>query len=171
MCLSERANLSKVADLLESSQGESLLDIGIGYGIYGAIAKMYMGIWLGRKKINLEGIELEDTFKSPVWGCYDEIYIGNALDILPKLDKYDVAISLHMIEHLERTDGLLLLEEIEKHAIKRIIIGTPSEFFETGWKEPGQQHRSLWNELDFQYRGYNTEILPCGDILAWKDVK
>jgi len=179
--LCERANLTPVADLLEQTQvgespAKSLLDIGVGFGTYGIIARAFMDIWReGRMsrdqwKVKIDGIELEECYRNPIWEIYDKVYLGDFESIMPTLKNYDVTLCLHMIEHLPTKEkGEKLLDLLEAKTTKRIIIGTPNTFYSTGdYPLESQGHHTFWPPEEFEKRGY-TVMKLYGDTLAWKD--
>ena len=79
---------------------------------------------------------------------------------LPFLDNsYDVVLLLDVIEHLEKTDGFKLLNEIKRVAKKRVFIFTPLFWIENDAEtlNPSSEyynnkynfHKSLWSASDF----------------------
>jgi hypothetical protein len=174
--LCERQNLTPVADLIEQTQAKSFLDVGLGFGTYGVIAREFLDIWPGRLyknewKVKIDAIELEETFRSPLWDVCDNVFIGDFEDVMPKLGEYEVTCCLHMIEHLATKEkGEKLFELLEEKTTKRIIIGTPGTFYSTGdYPLVSQQHKTFWPPEEFVKRGYTVVTLDCGDTLAWKD--
>lgn len=82
--------------------------------------------------------------------------------------KFDVIFFSQVIEHLTRKEGERILEEIEKLAKKRIVVGTPRGFMEQPHELDGnshQVHRSGWNIEDFTSRGYR--VYGVGFSLIW----
>lgn len=90
----------------------------------------------------------------------------------------DVAVAHHVIEHMPKQGGLRLLERLEKHARKLVIVGAPHGWFgdnahiaqATG--NPFNRHVSTWTPDDLVSRGYEVEHFgrgcsnPC--FLAFK---
>ena len=71
---------------------------------------------------------------------------------------FDIVVALDLIEHLEKGDGLHLLDMIEKIASKKVIIYTPNGFLPQGDREnnPWQVHLSGWTAQEFVDRGYKV---------------
>ncbi len=71
---------------------------------------------------------------------------------------FDIVVALDLIEHLEKSDGLKLLDLMEKIAAKKVIIYTPNGFLPQGDREnnPWQVHLSGWEAKEFEARGYKV---------------
>lgn len=85
------------------------------------------------------------------------------------ISKYDVVFFSQVIEHVTRKQGEQILEEIEKLAKKRIIVGTPRGFMEQPHEfldgNPHQIHKSGWSIEDFSSRGY--KVYGVGFLPIW----
>lgn len=173
--LSERCNLTPVANLLVQADPKTVLDVGVGFGNYGMIARAFLDVWRGRLfkkdwKFKIDGIEYYKDFKTPLYDyIYNSIFFGDVVEVLPKLEKYECIIIMHVIEHFEKKQAIELLKLIRARCTKLIIVGTPSLLFSTGYPNyPKEQHRCLFSALEFNAMGYRTITLPPHEILAWK---
>ncbi len=70
--------------------------------------------------------------------------------------EYDVVTCCHVIEHLSREDGDLLLRRLEKMARYMVYIETPNGFREQVAEMVPQRHLSGWFPHDFASRGYTV---------------
>ena len=133
----------------------SLLDVGCGGGVIGALCRIY------RDTDRLIGI---DAYAPVLELCrrhafYDEcmqLDVGNGA--LPFADSsFDVVTCVEVIEHLEKAQGLALLDELERIG-RRVIVTTPNGFLEQGElaANPLQRHRSGWTVREFATRGYTV---------------
>jgi len=148
--------LSLVVNLVPFNT-QSVLDVGICYGNTGFLLRR------SRHSLSrLDGIEIwppyaEDSFNVKI---YDRIMVGSCVPILQKIpDKsYGVVIATELIEHLDHSDGLIFLGQVERIASECIIITTPSHFFESYSFDDNsfQLHKSLWKIKDFKSRGYSV---------------
>ena len=134
---------------------DSLIDVGCGRGIIGAMTRIY------RTPKRLVGV---DIFQDYIDFCkkfrfYDELHL---LDLrqtpLPFQDnEFSVATCIETIEHLPKTQGEKLLNELQRIA-DIIIVSTPSAHFKQPRthvsKNPFQAHVSKWTVEDFKKRGY-----------------
>jgi len=143
---------------------ESLIDVGCGRGIIGALVRIY------RNAKRLVGIEI---FKKNLDFCrqmnfYDELYEYDLKQIpLPFNNKeFEAATCIEVIEHLPKNKGINLLNELERIA-KMIIITTPNvPFSQRDYdNNPFQRHLSSWSVKDFIKRGY--KVKGVGDFVPF----
>ncbi len=84
----------------------------------------------------------------------------NVLNIDKKFKEksFDCVIALDIIEHLNKKDGLRLLELMEKIAIKKVIIFTPNGFLPQGAydKNKFHVHKSGWTYNEMKKYSYNV---------------
>ncbi len=94
------------------------------------------------------------------------------LNLLTK--RFDLVLAHHVIEHFPKEEGLILLNNIEKLAIKQIIIGTPIGFVDTEYavalhNNEHERHLSGWKPRFFEKRGYKIYQDP-NVFLAIKNI-
>lgn len=134
---------------------KSLIDVGCGRGIIGAVCRIY------REPERLVGIDVYEPYLGFCnrFGFYDELICWNLeRQPLPFKDKeFDVATCIEAIEHLPRDVGENLIDELERISY-RIIITTPTCFFEQHEFDhnPHQKHASFWTVRDFRKRKYRV---------------
>lgn len=149
--------LNEIVELIVVTQPESILDVGVGFGKYGFLCREYLELLDGRQKIHdwrrvIDGIEIFPAYITPLQKkLYNHIYIGNALDILPTLEKtYDLILLIDIIEHLDYRDGEQLVALCQERG-KNVIISTPkikmpqSEMF----GNPYEAHKSFFKKRYF----------------------
>ena len=145
---------------------ESLIDVGCGRGIVGALTRIY------RSPKRLVGI---DIFQEYIDFCkkymiYDELLRFDLKQTpLPFSDnEFNVATCIETIEHLPKNNGLLLLEELHRIA-NTVIVSTPSHYFRQPKNHiehnPYQAHISEWTIKDFKGRGFNVK--GVGNLIAY----
>lgn len=150
---------------------ESLLDLGCGRGIVGALCRIYRA---PRRLVGLDAWEPYLSFCRE-HRLYDELVRWDLNDLpLPFGDKeFDVVTAIEVIEHLPRAAGLRLLREAERVARRRVVVTTPQVFFEQEAYDgnPYQAHRSLWTWRDFARLGYRVygagSFLFSGRKVRW----
>ena len=157
--------ISNIASRILELQPDTVLDIGIGFGKFGFMAREYTDIWKNRYnksqwKTKIDGIEAYHKYISEHHKhIYDKIFIGNALEILPGLNNYDLITFGDCLEHFSKKDGTMMLKMIKDNC-KVAFITTPTT-------------------SKFQYRGamhgnkYERHIYgwPTDDLKEWGEVQ
>ncbi len=150
--------LNEIMELILLTKPKSMLDVGVGFGKYGFLSREYLELFDGREKFDdwkrkIDGIEIfEDYITSLNKMIYDKIYIGDALEILPTLDKtYDLILLIDIIEHFNYDDGIRLLKMCEQHG-NNTIISTPKRFFSQRdmFGNPFEVHKFLYKKKHFK---------------------
>jgi 2-polyprenyl-3-methyl-5-hydroxy-6-metoxy-1,4-benzoquinol methylase len=142
---------------------DSLIDVGCGRGIVGAMARIY------RTPRRLVGVDIFQDYIDfcKKYSIYDELH---CLDLrqtpLPFRDnEFSVATCIETIEHLPKKHGERLLDELHRIA-DTVIVSTPSVFFRQPknhvGRNPFQEHVSKWTVEDFKKRGY--EVRGVGEL-------
>ena len=122
--------LDDILQLIIETAPQSLLDVGVGFGKYGVLAREYLELWDENKAYNkwshrIDGIDIFTSYLTPLHDfIYDKIYIGNAIKILPEIDlNYDLILLIDILEHFEKDDGIKLLRLARERA-KNLIISS-----------------------------------------------
>ena len=139
----------------------SVLDVGVGHGKWGFLCRDTLEAFVGSRyfkrdwKLRVDGIEVFADYHNPVWDyAYDHVWIGDACDLLPALDVYDLILALEVIEHTEKASGLALLGEMVRHAVRGVVLSFPDaespDALVQGesYGNPHERHRSLWSPGD-----------------------
>jgi len=138
--VSNKGVIPRLKDILYSN-ARSILDVGCGglapsdfWEVFSHIPIKY-GI-----DINLENIiSMREKFPDGVFICMDAMLLDNI-----HLHHFDIVHSQNVIEHLNKTEASLLIEIMEKLAIKQIIIGTPKGFRQPDFINlPYYEHRNF----------------------------
>jgi len=149
--------INQIVQLMMMLKPQSVLDIGIGFGKFGFLAREYLELWDGRNKYDdwqrrIDGIEANEAYVTDLQKLiYSNIYIGNALEVLPKIDHiYDLLMMVDIFEHFTPEEGQKLFSECRRKS-KAILISTPKvvkaqdDVFDNEY----EQHRSQWHEQNF----------------------
>jgi len=160
MPVSPNHQISNVVELMKQANPKSILDIGMGFGKYGFLAREYLDLWEDRKnfydwKVRVEGIEIFDKFITDFHRfIYDDIHIGDVRNQIPIFlrngKKFDLILVIEVIEHISREEALGLLKSISKMT-RNVIITTPKNIGHQGaqYGNKHECHVSQWNEEDF----------------------
>ncbi len=125
--------IETIVDLMVRLQPRSVLDVGIGNGLYGLLTRQYVGGSgpFAGDGLRVDGIEIFEGYLTDVQRTiYDEIRVGDALDILPSIPSgsYDLALGLDVIEHLPDPRGMDLLRQLRRVAAHCILTSPRGEF-------------------------------------------
>ncbi|HKW63900.1 MAG TPA: methyltransferase domain-containing protein [Candidatus Acidoferrum sp.] len=133
----------------------SLLDVGCGRGIIGALCRIYR---LPERLVGIDGFAPYVEFTRSA-GMYDETLLRNLNDMpLPfRSQEFEVVTCTEVIEHLEWSAGQKLLDELERIG-SHIIVTTPNIDFQQSEYDGNvfQRHLSKWKPRNFQERGYRV---------------
>lgn len=155
--------------LLRRSIGntKTILDLGCGEG-------SLMQFLSKGKNWQITGIDIyQKAIKTArKRNVYSKLIQGDLLKTIRNNNlrtKYDVVFLSQVIEHVTRSQGEKILDEIEKLAKKRIVLGTPRGFMNQPHEfldgNPHQVHKSGWSTSDFTSRGY--KVYGVGFWLIW----
>lgn len=162
---SSKELIPEVLHHLMTLQPKSILDIGVGFGKVGFLAREYLEVWNHRYhkkdwKIRIYGIEAFDSYCNENWAfAYDEVLIGDAMKVFDTIEPVEVITFLDVIEHFEKAQGKAFLEQCIKKA-NYVIVSSPLTFWNQGVKFGNEYeiHRSHWTEADF--KSYNYIFKP-----------
>jgi len=145
---------------------KTILDVGCGQG-------EPMSFINKRRNFKVTGVDLFQPYleKARRKAIYQDLINCNALS-LPFEDKtFDAVICMELLEHLEQTDGILLLDELERVARKQILLTTPTGKYEQDAYDGNsyQEHKFLWTpeslrSYGYKIRGTGIKGLPRSEI-------
>lgn len=150
-----------------SLKPKSVLDIGIGYGKWGALAREYTDIWQGRFypeewETAITGVEVHFKYKNPLWGIYDCIIRGEAfaviMDLHAKKTKYDLAIMMDVLEHFEKSRGTEFIEYALDICENFLVSWCNSEQKDVR-DNKHEDHLSHWCVKDFEDMGVLKKVV------------
>lgn len=133
--------LSEMCNYIVQTQPKTILDIGIGFGKNGFLCREYTDIWNGNYnkkdwRTKIHGIEIFKEYLGEHQNyIYNEIFIGDAFNIIDSLDNYDLIIATDIIEHFERSHAENMIEKIKAKS-KKFIITIPIHVGNRGGVQP-----------------------------------
>jgi hypothetical protein len=184
MPTSPYAHLYCFMEYLRQMRPASILDIGLGNGKLGFIARDLLDVMIGERyrrekwKLQLDGIEIfEDYIQDHQRAIYNQIHIGDAYEVIDTLSSYDMVVLGDVLEHFTKERGLLFLDKCFSHAKKSVCLFVP---LGDGWKQPAiynnphEQHRSAWFQDEFEAMSsdqaiYHYKAGPYGAFLIEKN--
>jgi len=139
-----------IVDLMVRLEPKSVLDVGIGNGLYGLLVRQYVeGAGpFALARVRLDGIEVFEDYLTDVQRTvYDDIRVGDAMDVVPGLasGSYELALALDVIEHLPDPRGGELLRQLRRVA-RHVIVTSPRGEFPQGelFGNVHEAHVSRW---------------------------
>lgn len=120
-----------------------------GAGVPGALERRYTG-WVR----TVDGSEAFEKYITPIHRlCYNEIHVGDAAEILPKMAtvSYDLLLLVDVLEHFEDEVGQRLIRESLRVG-RSVLVSTPIEPAVQGevFGNPYEVHRSRWTEQELR---------------------
>ena len=184
MPTSPYAHLYPMIEFLNEARPASLLDIGLGNGKIGFIARDLLDVMLGGRyrkedwQIKIDGIEIFPAYiQNHQKEIYDKIFIGDAFEVIESLDQYDMIVLGDVLEHFEKEKALQLLDKCVARTKNHVIINIP---LGDNWRQPAiygnpyEKHLSQWQFEDFQsfacaHKFFHYVAGPYGIFLIKKE--
>jgi hypothetical protein len=172
MPFSQSSQLSTIVEFIEKENPTSILDVGVGMGQYGFLARnnlenVHLFCANGKNasqrpkeewRVRIDGIEAFRTYLTPVHDyVYNNMMIGDALDILPRIGDhtYELILAIDILEHFTKPDGLRFLGHVKRIASKAVLVSTPKEFLgQEVEANPYENHRSQWSKEELAEQGF-----------------
>src|SRR6266496_400979 len=178
---SSRPNtIPTVVHLVQQLKPQSILDVGVGFGKWGHLFREYTDILEAEHdparyerehwRVRIDGIEGHPAYLTAMHEyLYNQIHLGDAALVLPKLGNYDLIFLGDILEHFEKEAGMRLLSDAFARANQAVLATTPK--FET--EQPDlcgnelERHHSLWSEEDFRkFPGAVVKTVDGATLLA-----
>jgi hypothetical protein len=156
MPTSQPRTLTTVWTLIQSLAPGSLIDLGVGHGKNGVLAREYLEIMKTNYapetwKTRLYGIEVFADYHNPLWDyAYDSVVIADALDGLKALPEVDLIVALDIWEHFE-VDYAQKVLDLCLNKARFLMISTPMNPRAQGavLGNSAETHVSRWGPSDF----------------------
>lgn len=165
MPISSYTILPTLAHELHCRAPKTVLDLGIGLGMYGMIVRQYIDMGVQPYKTKLIGVEVWDRYENPVWQLYDNIY-NITIEKFLERDKqtWDCIIIADVIEHFPKFEALKLIEELKTRlsGCGILLLSTPAWFNPQGaeYGNKYETHLCLFEIRDLVEQGF--KILKDG---------
>jgi hypothetical protein len=184
MPTSPYGHIMTYVEFLLHSKPSSILDIGLGNGKLGFVARDLLDTMMNqayRKKdwrVRIDGIEVYgDYIQDHQRALYNQIYIGDALELIDRLGPYDMIVLGDVLEHFEKPRARELLDKCIAHLGNHLVVFVP---LGNNWVQPAiygnpyERHRSAWffdefRPLTEQYALFDYSVGPYGAFLVKKE--
>jgi hypothetical protein len=162
MATSEHWQIPWVVELMARERPASVLDVGAGWGKFGVLAREYS---------SPQRVDALDV-SPPRYPVYDHVFLGDMREldrlIPPETPRYDLALVVEVLEHLEKAEGWSVLERLARRA-RKVLVATPWGF--RPQEAPGlpfEIHRSGWYPWEFRrrFRVHEWRVYP-GHFTRW----
>lgn len=149
--------INQILELIVLTGPRSLLDVGVGFGKYGFLAREYLEVWDHRREYGvwqcrIDGIEAFAKYQTPLYSfAYNQVHFGDAMDIVPRLtETYDLLLLIDVLEHLTESEGKAMLAACRQRA-RNVIVSTPKDVGVQGavYGNPYETHRFQWERRHF----------------------
>ncbi len=151
-------NISYNIELIRKLNPASILDVGVGFGRWGILFREFLEIWEngnydGKWELVIDGIEIFPAYIQDYHKFfYNEIIIGDALEVLEKSERHYGLINFgDIIEHFTKPDGERLIKiALDKAEVLLINIPIGKHWKQQGTSyNPYEEHKSVWYNNDF----------------------
>jgi hypothetical protein len=161
MPMSSYVHLEKIVALMVKTKPTTFLDVGIGFGKWGCLAREYVEGWCNHRyipgtwKTLIHGIEIYEPYRNPLWGAYDKIIIGNVLEVTKNPDwdvprgGYDFVLMMDVLEHIDKDVGLQVLKQLCSIG-KKVVFSFSNNHQRGVCANTHEDHISRWKIEDFK---------------------
>lgn len=142
-------------------KGSTVLDVACGGGKWGHLIDISHKSSSFMVGVDVWVPQLVSVSKKRI---YDDVVLCD-VRFLPLRDScFETVLACEVIEHLDKSEGEVLLKELERVCNNRIIVSTPNIVFDQDEVDgnPFQVHKSRWGTRDFRRRGFKVRGVGFG---------
>lgn len=149
-------NIPYCVEILRKYDPKKILDIGVGFGRWGIIAHEFLDVWKERNvpkdwKIIVDGIEIhQESISKYHYYFYDNIFFGDAYDVIKNLKNYDLIILGDVLEHFEPQKAMKLLSNcIRKGKVTMLNVPLGDNWVQNErYGNVNERHLSIYEDKD-----------------------
>jgi len=142
-------------------------DIGCGYGSVGYLIRV--SSLLSRRNVTLIGVDINKKYLRylATFKIYDHLVLATASNLPFRNKSVDVSIAIEVIEHLNKSDGYKMMQELDRISKDRVILTTPNGFHQVlEAVNVYEIHRSGWTPSELRKLGF--KVRGIGIRLWWR---
>jgi len=151
--------LTKIVNTIKKSNPKSILEIGVGFGKYGFLSREYLEVYGNNNwqkkdwQVQIDGVEIYAPYiTEQIKHYYNTIYNDNIVKLFKenKISNYDLILMTDVLEHLNKEDGIYVLDEIRKHSKTGILAVPLGDWrYEFDGDNKNESHISMWEYKEF----------------------
>jgi SAM-dependent methyltransferase len=134
-------------------ESKNILDVGCGKG-------RPMAFLNRRHRFFAVGIDIFRPYllEAKALAAYDVLVQGDVRCFPFRSHSFDTVLLIEILEHLERAEGLALIQAVEQIARRQVLITTPVGHYEQHEYDsnPWQEHRHIWGPRELRALGYRV---------------
>lgn len=160
-----------IAQDLYHRRPASVLDLGCGNGLYGALVRNYCGDLAPdvATPTYLVGVEGFARYRNPLWDVYDRVCVQPIHDFLSEnRSLWDVIVFCDVLEHFEPSQGWGILRTLKRRLNRGGVlwVGTPAIWMPQGavYGNDFETHRGLWTVEEFERAGLTIVMDGSKDV-------
>lgn len=164
MPTSDFASIASIMSEIYRLQPERMIELGIGFGKYGALCRETLDGMYGRCRPDqwqreIVGVEAWEPYRNPAWGCYSEVLIEDFTEIAVK--GWDLVLMVDSLEHLPPEAGAQFLRSLV-HENRQVIVSVPNGRMDqdAAYGNPYERHLATYHGHEFD--GYRATVLHLG---------
>lgn len=174
------SSVSLITHLLPQVDGLTILDLGCGDGLYGALLRICWGQTRACQRnplilspVKLVGLDANKSLlKSKLIQTVYDRFLINTQPYLPFKDKeFETILCVEVIEHFTKPKAQILLTEMDRVASRQIILSIPKDplnkrYLPYQGRSPSKKwpffdrHRSSFSLTEFDKKGYRLFYQP-----------
>lgn len=137
-------NFVPILQAIDKYRPMKVLDIGCGLGKYGVLIRELEYQWYGiyrkcDRKVKLHALEPYAHYLGPLHNhIYDDLWIETLQEHIGSMKKYDLIMMIDVLEHFDKNEALIMLEECRKKG--NVLVCIPID--------PSKQGAVHGNELE-----------------------
>ncbi len=165
MPVSDYHGVSDIMGEIQRLHPKSVLDLGVGFGLYGVVCRQILDAQHGRCAEDdwealLIGWEVFNDYNNPCWDVYDMVNIGDFTKHPQK--EFDLVLMIDSLEHIKPERGRPFLAELVKRN-KHVIVSVPNGRMHQGEVHGNPHEAHLWTFTELEeFAGYKYKVLHRG---------
>lgn len=159
MPISDWHGISDIMNEVVRLAPKSVLDLGAGFGLYGALCRNYLDALHGRCKreqwkTTIRGFEVFPGYKNPTWELYSSMHVEPFNQENLEHQGWDLVLMIDSLEHLTPEAGAKFLDDLVEHN-KHVIVSVPN-----GRMDQGAAHGNEYETHRTTYTGREFNDFP-----------